>query len=65
MTQAQLDRQVARATGESVDFVRSMGFSPLSMPIQTNWPQPGEQQTPVAARKRSTTSEQPRDRRSA
>jgi hypothetical protein len=32
MSQAQLDREVARSTGESVGFIRSMGFSPMNMP---------------------------------
>jgi hypothetical protein len=32
MTQAQLDRAVARATGESVAFIRGMGFGLLSLP---------------------------------
>lgn len=32
MSQAQLDREVAQLTGESVSFIRSMGFSPMSMP---------------------------------
>jgi hypothetical protein len=33
MSQAQLDREVAQLTGESVSFIRSMGFSPLPMPF--------------------------------
>ena len=32
MSQAQLDREVAQLTGESVGFIRSMGFSPLNLP---------------------------------
>lgn len=32
MSQAQLEREVARTTGESVGFIRSMGFSELNMP---------------------------------
>ena len=32
MTQRQLDRSVARATGESVDFIRHFGFSEVEMP---------------------------------
>ena len=32
MTQAQLNRAVARATGESLDCVRHRGFSPLRLP---------------------------------
>ena len=32
MSQAQLDREVAQLTGESVSFIRSMGFSELSIP---------------------------------
>ena len=32
MSQAQLDREVAQLTGESVSFIRSMGFSPLNVP---------------------------------
>lgn len=32
MSQAQLDREVAHLTGESVSFIRSMGFSPLNPP---------------------------------
>lgn len=30
MTQADLDRQVSRRTGESLSTVRGMGFSPLT-----------------------------------
>ena len=29
MRQADLNRAVARATGETVDFIKGMGFSPL------------------------------------
>ena len=32
MSQAQLDREVAQLTGESVSFIRSMGFSELNIP---------------------------------
>jgi hypothetical protein len=32
MSQAQLEREVARSTGESVGFIRSMGFSELNIP---------------------------------
>ena len=32
MKQSQLDREVAHLTGESVGFIRSMGFSPLIIP---------------------------------
>jgi hypothetical protein len=32
MTQVQLDRAVARATGESVEFVRRFGFSEIRSP---------------------------------
>lgn len=32
MSQAQLDREVAQLTGESVGFIRSMGFSELNIP---------------------------------
>ena len=32
MSQAQLDREVARVTGESVDIIRRMGFGPLTIP---------------------------------
>jgi hypothetical protein len=32
MSQAQLDREVANLTGESVSFIRSMGFSPMNVP---------------------------------
>jgi len=37
MTQAQLDRAVARATGESVDFVRNFGFSEMRLPSAPHW----------------------------
>lgn len=32
MNQAQLNRAVARATGESVNLIRSLGFVPLLLP---------------------------------
>ena len=32
MTQRDLDRQIARATGESVSTIRNLGFSVLEMP---------------------------------
>jgi hypothetical protein len=32
MTQRQLDRSVARATGETVDFILHLGFSEMPMP---------------------------------
>ena len=32
MTQRDLDRQVARATGETVSTIRSMGFGLMEMP---------------------------------
>ena len=35
MTQAELDREIARTTGESVKTVSQLGFSPL-------WPKPYE-----------------------
>jgi len=36
MTQSDLDRQVARRTGESLDTIRGMGFTPLSaIPYET------------------------------
>jgi hypothetical protein len=35
MTQSQLDRAVARATGESLVTIRHMGFSPL-VPMATH-----------------------------
>ena len=37
MTQVQLDRAVARATGESVDFIRAFGFSALRLPSAPHW----------------------------
>jgi hypothetical protein len=37
MTQAQLDREVARATGESVEFVRNSGFSEVQVPFVPDW----------------------------
>jgi hypothetical protein len=37
MTQAQLDREVARATGESVEFVRNSGFSEVQVPSIPDW----------------------------
>lgn len=33
MTQSQIDRAVARATGESVDLIQRRGFSLQSLPI--------------------------------
>lgn len=32
MTQAQLNREVARATGETVDFIKQMGFVAVVVP---------------------------------
>ena len=32
MSQAELDREVAQLTGESVGFIRSMGFSSMNVP---------------------------------
>jgi hypothetical protein len=32
MTQNQLNREVAHATGESVGFIRSLGFSMVNVP---------------------------------
>jgi hypothetical protein len=37
MTQVQLDRAVARATGESVAFVRRFGFSEIRSPSAPQW----------------------------
>jgi hypothetical protein len=37
MTQVQLDRAVARATGESVAFVRRFGFSEIRSPSAPHW----------------------------
>jgi hypothetical protein len=37
MTQVQLDRAVARATGESVTFVRRFGFSEIRPPAAPQW----------------------------
>jgi hypothetical protein len=48
MTQAQLDRAVARATGETVEFVRETGFSEMPMP-PIDWPRKAAR---IAARTR-------------
>jgi hypothetical protein len=42
MTQCELDREVASQTGESIQIIKSMGFSPLreTIPIE-------ERQTPL------------------
>jgi hypothetical protein len=37
MTQAQLDRAVSRATGETVEFVRQAGFSEMRLPTTSDW----------------------------
>ncbi len=42
MKQANLDRAVASATGESIRFVRSMGFSLMPMP-RVSYPSLGGQ----------------------
>ena len=41
MKQANLDRAVASATGESIRFVRSMGFSLMPMPRVSYQPSVG------------------------
>jgi hypothetical protein len=40
MTQAQLDRCVARATGESLKMIRAWGFSIADSTIVTHDPEP-------------------------
>jgi hypothetical protein len=47
MTQAQLDREVAQLTGESVGYIRSMGFSEVDMPYP---PQPKQYARQAAIR---------------
>ena len=41
MTQAELDREISRSTGESVTTIRSLGFSlvepPDSEPLTVDW----------------------------
>jgi hypothetical protein len=32
MTQRQLNREIARSTGESVEFIRNFGFSEICVP---------------------------------
>jgi len=64
MTQAQLDRQVAKATGESVELVRSLGFSELVM-VDTNPPQPAGQQMRSIQRRREKILLQPLQRKAA
>jgi hypothetical protein len=41
MTQAQIDRAVARATGESIALIRSLGFSELCLPVVVDCPEKG------------------------
>jgi hypothetical protein len=48
MTQGQLDRAVARATGETVEFVRQAGFSEMPVP-SLDWPRKAAR---IAARTR-------------
>ena len=53
MTQADLDRQIARRTGENISTIRGMGFVPLtSIPIEAehkpqvvDWDELDEQRT--------------------
>jgi hypothetical protein len=52
MTQTQLDRAVARATGENVETIQRLGFSPVRPPQRFNprlYPRPGVRNTPVAS----------------
>ena len=59
MTQNQLDRQVAQATGETVDFIRSRGFSVLNMPNVLP-PRHGDVQATATQPKRVRSANQPR-----
>jgi len=43
MTQNQLNREVAKVTGESVDFVRQLGFNVTIVPQQEPRRQEGNQ----------------------
>ena len=51
MTQRDLDRQVARATGETVSTIRSMGFGlmeiPESEPLIVDWDELDQQRVSV------------------
>ena len=38
MSQSDLNRAVARATGESVNAIKRMGFSPVCLPIPDRCP---------------------------
>ncbi len=58
MNQNDLDRAVARATGETVDTIKSMGFSPCYLPIPErrfrarHW-RPRRRRAPVQLMRRS------------
>lgn len=41
MTQNQIDRQVARKTGESVGFIRRLGFNVVIVPHRSYRPRQG------------------------
>jgi hypothetical protein len=56
MSQAQLDREVAQLTGESVSFIRSMGFSPMNVPCP---PQPRKYAIQAAVRVQKARSINP------
>ena len=51
MTQRDLDRQVARATGETVSTIRSMGFGLMEMPdleaLTVDWDELAEQRVSI------------------
>ena len=41
MKQSQINREVARATGESVEFIRKRGFDIIIVPVPRNRPRRG------------------------
>lgn len=43
MTQNELNRAVARATGESVNYIREMGFSLQVVPAKRHYRRPSNQ----------------------
>lgn len=58
MTQEQLNREVARATGETIQLIREMGFGLLIMPdVVELTPQGGEQANQIPGQKKDLSAD--------
>ena len=56
MTQNQINREVAKATGETIERIRQIGFNVVIVPRYYRKPRPGGNQSEIATSPKRTQS---------